>query len=74
MSLDLNTLGWREKFDKLELDADPGLIPLIISLRMDMELMAAAALRFMETEQVLTDVRRQLMDLIAVRQEHRADV
>jgi hypothetical protein len=69
---DLNHLGWRDKFDKLELDADPGLMPLIVSLRMDCEVMAAAALHFMETEQILADVRRQLMDLIAVRQEHRA--
>lgn len=67
-------MGWREKLDKLELDADPALIPLVVSLRGDMELMAAAALRYVDTEEILRDVRRQLLDLIAVRQEHRAEV
>lgn len=68
----LNEMGWRDKFDKLELDADPGLVPVIISLRQDMELMTECALRWVEAEQALVDVRRQILDLIAVRQEHRA--
>jgi hypothetical protein len=67
-------MGWRDKLDKLELDADPGLVPLIVSLRADMELLAATALRGAEAERLLEDVRRQLLDLIAVRQEHRANV
>lgn len=70
----ISEMGWRDKLDKLELDADPGLVPLIVSLRADMELLAATALRGAEAERLLEDVRRQLLDLIAVRQEHRANV
>jgi len=72
--MNIDGMGWRAKLDKLELDADPGLIPLIVSLRGDMELLAAVALRAIETEQTLVNVRRQLLDLIAVRQEHNAEV
>jgi len=72
--MNFDTMGWRDKLDKLELDADPGLVPLIVSVRGDMELMAAMALRSIETEKALLDARQQLLDLIAVRQEHRAEV
>jgi hypothetical protein len=71
---DLDSMGWRAKLDRLELDADPGLIPLIISLRGDMEIMAAAATKWVDAEELLREVRRQLLDVIAVRQEHRAEV
>lgn len=72
--MNISEMGWRSKFDQLELDADPGLVPLIVSLRADMELMSSVALEHVDTLQTLADVRRQLLDLIAVRQEHRADV
>jgi len=69
--MNIEHMGWREKFDKLELDADPGLVPLIVSLRADMEHITQVAIKSTET---LGNARRQLLDLIAVRQEHRADV
>jgi hypothetical protein len=71
---EIEQMGWREKLDKLELDADPGLVPLIVSLRADMELMSAVAARGLEAERIVYEIRKQLLDLIAVRQEHRANV
>jgi hypothetical protein len=70
--MNLEAMSWRDKLDYLELNADVGLVPVIVALRFDMELFAVAASRFVEAEALLSDVRRQLLDLIAVRQEHRA--
>jgi hypothetical protein len=70
----IDEMGWRGKLDYLELHGDVGLMPVLASLRVDMELMAVCASRFAESEALLADLRRDILDLIAIRQEHRAEV
>jgi len=62
-------MGWQDKWDELELRADPALMPLVISLRSDMELFAAAALQFTEMGALALKQRQQILDAAAVAQE-----
>lgn len=69
----MDTRGWPEKFDELEAKAGPELMPLIISLRADMELFAAAAQRFAEMGALALRQRQQILDAEAVYAEHNVE-
>ncbi len=54
-------MSWQDKLDRLELLADPELMPLVVSIRTDMELMAASTIHLLDT---VRDVRRELQSLL----------
>jgi hypothetical protein len=59
-----------DRFDELEEKAGPELMPLIIGLRADMELFAAAAQRFAEVQGLALKQRQQILDAQAIYDEH----
>lgn len=65
----MDSRGWIERFDELEEKAGPELMPLIIGLRIDMELFAAAAAKFAEMSGLALKQRQQILDAEAVVQE-----
>lgn len=66
----MDTRGWPERWDELEEKADPSLMPLIVSLRADMELFAAAAVRYTQMGALALRQRSQILDAQAIFEEH----
>jgi hypothetical protein len=69
----MDTRGWPERWDELEEKADPSLMPLIISLRADMELFAAAAVRLSQMGGLALKQRQQILDAQSVLAEWSED-
>lgn len=61
---------WIERFDELEEKAGPDLMPLVIGLRADMELFAAAAQQFARIQGLALKQREQILDAQAIHSEH----
>jgi len=70
---EFSNMGWREKLDALELAVDPSLMPLVISIRGDMELFANAALKLTEQGALALKQRQQILDAEAVLAEWSED-
>ena len=70
---EFSNMGWEAKLDALEESADPSQMPLIISIRGDMELFAAAALRLSKMGGLALKQRQQILDAEAVLAEWSED-
>lgn len=58
---EFQNMGWQDKLDRLELLADPALMPLVLSIRTDMELFAASSVHLIDT---LRETREELEAII----------
>ena len=66
----MDTRGWIERFDELEEKADAELMPLIVGLRCDMELFAAAAREYVRVIGLAAKQKQQVLDAEAYYAEH----
>ena len=60
----LEGMSWQDKLDRLELLADPELMPLVISIRADMELFVGAAL---DARKAIETARAELQAILRER-------